>query len=616
MNIAGMSGTQTIVLTASQLAAIIKPITGFIKNQAALAKTSTVNAVKGAGSTMQNFKSAAAGKGFDKEGMISTAFDDNPLMNMVGDMFGQNKETAEKEKQAAEQKAQADGAAANSLSIIDSLSDIKVLLSHILNDTTTSNIHEIAMLEEWASQAKLSEMAIEAQAGMDASERMRQIENEREAKAAGGKSKGAGKAVKVATAASGGGGLISTLGRMLMMIPGMGLVGTLFSGGMSLIKGLFGKLFWPFYLVMGVISFVDGFMAGYAEGGIGEGITQGFENLLDNLLDVPLNALKDLFSWALGALGFDEASEALDGFDFNISGIIRPIIDFFTGMWETLSAIPENLKNFAAQAAGNILPDWLNPFFIGPEEAPEPPSERGARGTDKRLKKSESPAPAPRTSKTGKREPRKEAKPTPKSKAAEEKKLSDDEMLLQDVDPSTGVPKFMLKKYKDEYIEDDDERGRVGSMYKTEMSEQIGGGKIMWDKESKLYKQDKRTDAETDLTNRIDKFNYVTPEEKEVWKTERDKENLGYAEEQLGDATDPEVKAEILQYIKELKSDMGIKTAEKIQDAGIEKGAGGGQAVIINSSPTTTVSNSNQSNPAVLAMGRNLDSDSSLNVNA
>ena len=188
--------------------------------------------------------------------------------------------------------------------------------------------------------------------------------------------------------------------------------------------------------------------------------------------------------------------------------------------------------DFVKDSAGSILPDFLNPWAGDEEETPEP-------------------------------------KPTPKSKKVE-KKLSKDEQILQNVDPASGVPKAMLKKYKDDYIEDEDERGRIGAMYRTQNSPT--GSKIMWDKEKKQYKTDTRTDEQRNLENEIDAFNraemerHNSPEMVAKRQADMDRENA-------------ELRAE---YEAEMRAaDPRAGAAAAMQEAGLDKSSGGAGANIV-----------------------------------
>ena len=100
INLGGITPSQANVLTAQQLNAIIKPITGLIKSQASFAKSSTSEFVKASGRGVGNVGRAFSESVGGREGAISTAFDDSPIMNAIGDMLPGGK----KEKEAEEAK--------------------------------------------------------------------------------------------------------------------------------------------------------------------------------------------------------------------------------------------------------------------------------------------------------------------------------------------------------------------------------------------------------------------------------------------------------------------------------------------------------------------------------
>ena len=274
---------------------------------------------------------------------------------------------------------------------------------------------KIADFKEWRAkrkaekaEAKRQELQTEGlqvlQAKLDALKGPSSAEKE-EAMLEAKKKKSGGEAGAIAGAKpdqSAIGGIFS----MLDNIPGFSMIKNLFMGGASGIMKIFGKLFFPITMIMGVISFVQGFMKGYEEGGVGEGITQGFESVIENLIDIPLNMLKDLLAWALEALGFDEASKLVGDFEFDLSSIVRPIVDFFTGLWDTLMNIPNQIADFVKNEIADIplIGGAMSAFgsLLGGDDE-DKPSERGADGTSKVMKSGEAPAPKARTSKVGRR---------------------------------------------------------------------------------------------------------------------------------------------------------------------------------------------------------------------
>jgi hypothetical protein len=86
-----------------------------------------------------------------------------------------------------------------------------------------------------------------------------------------------------------------------------------------------GKLFLPLTIIMGAYEAIQGFMKGFKEGGIIGGIIGAVDGLIDFLVDAPINMIKDLVSWLLKKLGFDNAAASMDAFEFDLSGMISGV---------------------------------------------------------------------------------------------------------------------------------------------------------------------------------------------------------------------------------------------------------------------------------------------------
>lgn len=179
------------------------------------------------------------------------------------------------------------------------------------------------------------------------------------------------------------GGMLSGLGGMFNQIPGFKTISALFRGGLRGITKLFGKLFWPITIAIGIFSFADGFAKGFDEGGLQEGFTQGFEKLIENLIDVPLNFFKDLVAFVAGLLGFKDFEEKLNETEIDASSFVRPIIDGIVEMYnnvvEFLTKIKDALINFdpveSIKDMGTAAADAITGFFGigGDEEGSETP---------------------------------------------------------------------------------------------------------------------------------------------------------------------------------------------------------------------------------------------------
>ena len=76
---------------------------------------------------------------------------------------------------------------------------------------------------------------------------------------------------------------------------------------------------------MGAWEAIKGFMKGFKEGGIIGGIIGAVDGLIEFLVDAPINMIKDLVSWLLKKLGFDDAASSMDAFEFDLSGMISGV---------------------------------------------------------------------------------------------------------------------------------------------------------------------------------------------------------------------------------------------------------------------------------------------------
>jgi len=126
-----------------------------------------------------------------------------------------------------------------------------------------------------------------------------------------------------------------------------------FKGLLGIVKsvsGVVGKLFLPLTIIMTLFDTIKGMMDGYAEGGVLgalEGTITGFFN---SLVFGPLDLIKNVASWILSKLGFDNAAETLDSFSFSdlfsqlVSGVFTLVGDLFTSLTDSFYAILESFK--------------------------------------------------------------------------------------------------------------------------------------------------------------------------------------------------------------------------------------------------------------------------------
>lgn len=99
INVGGITGTQAMILTAQQADSIIKPLGEFAKGLSKLSgsfarasiaplKSAASFAGRSALSTGGIVKQRISQAGFDREGITSTLFEDNPIMNALSGMIG------------------------------------------------------------------------------------------------------------------------------------------------------------------------------------------------------------------------------------------------------------------------------------------------------------------------------------------------------------------------------------------------------------------------------------------------------------------------------------------------------------------------------------------------
>jgi hypothetical protein len=100
---------------------------------------------------------------------------------------------------------------------------------------------------------------------------------------------------------------------------------------------LFGKLFLPITILMGIFDFVKGFMKGYKEEGIIGGITEGIVQVFDGLVGSLLRVLMWIPSKIAEVLGLENVAAGLTGMiDSMLDGIysaFRGLVDIVVGIF-------------------------------------------------------------------------------------------------------------------------------------------------------------------------------------------------------------------------------------------------------------------------------------------
>lgn len=105
-------------------------------------------------------------------------------------------------------------------------------------------------------------------------------------------------------------------------------IGKWLGGFSKVFSGFFkiaGKLAYPITIIMGLFDGVTEAIKGYEEGGILGGIQGFLTGVLNSIIGSFLDLIKNVVSWVLGALGFEDAEKFLDSFSF--SDMIKDFID-------------------------------------------------------------------------------------------------------------------------------------------------------------------------------------------------------------------------------------------------------------------------------------------------
>jgi len=112
-----------------------------------------------------------------------------------------------------------------------------------------------------------------------------------------------------------------------------GMIGSLlgsFGGTVKAVSGVVGKLFYPLTIILTAFDTIKGALDGYAEGGWLGALEGGIVGFVTSLVTKPLDLIKDVASWIVGMLGFENASEVLDSFSFTdiFTNMVGGIFDF------------------------------------------------------------------------------------------------------------------------------------------------------------------------------------------------------------------------------------------------------------------------------------------------
>lgn len=169
-----------------------------------------------------------------------------------------------------------------------------------------------------------------------------------------------------------------------MLEDAKGVVGTLlesvgrFGAIFKTVSTVVEKLAWPLMVIMAVWDSVSGAIEGYKQEGFIGAVKGAITGLFNSIVGEPLNLLKDISSWLLKKMGFDEASKILDAFSF--TDIFKKLVD---AVFDPLSLLIEEIaklfKSVPAKIIG-MLPDSVKKFF-GIEDTKEEKANKALQST-------------------------------------------------------------------------------------------------------------------------------------------------------------------------------------------------------------------------------------------
>jgi len=148
-------------------------------------------------------------------------------------------------------------------------------------------------------------------------------------------------------------------------------------GTISSVAKVVGKIFAPIAIIITAFDTIKGALDGYAEGGILGGFKGAIDGFFTSLVTIPLDLIKDMVAWVVGALGFDETSEAIKSFSFTklwtdmtgaIFGGIQSAIDWIKTLFSDPSTALKQLWSGLYGEGGivdmiwypvNLAIDWI-----------------------------------------------------------------------------------------------------------------------------------------------------------------------------------------------------------------------------------------------------------------
>jgi hypothetical protein len=134
---------------------------------------------------------------------------------------------------------------------------------------------------------------------------------------------------------------------------------------------IFGKLFFPFTVVMTIWDTVKGAMEGFEKEGYVGAISGAIKGFFNSLIFGPVDMIKDAAAWVMGVFGFDKAKQALESFNLEkmfsdfVDAIFHPI-DTFKKILGSIVGIFDGLKDFTIPEIGFTIPVINKKVAVGP----------------------------------------------------------------------------------------------------------------------------------------------------------------------------------------------------------------------------------------------------------
>lgn len=153
---------------------------------------------------------------------------------------------------------------------------------------------------------------------------------------------------------------------------------------------IFSKLLLPLNIIMTAWDVVKGAMEGYDQEGIIGGLQGAVTGLLNSVIGGLLDLVKDISSWVLEKLGFDQAAQELDSFSFQ-----DQIADFLDAIFhpiDTIKKIISNIQISVIEGLNSLIETWnskvpLDSLQISKLEVPDKYESTRVKPSERRKQK-------------------------------------------------------------------------------------------------------------------------------------------------------------------------------------------------------------------------------------